>query len=100
MAGALLVLNAGSSSLKFSVFVDEDPPRLLLRGKYEELSSQPRFDVIADGRSVAREAWDPGTQLGHDGAIEHLFAWGREALGVDRIAAVGHRVVHGGERFS
>ena len=37
MSEALLVLNAGSSSLKFSVFLDEDPPQALLRGQLEGL---------------------------------------------------------------
>lgn len=98
---ALLVLNAGSSSLKFSVFIDEDPPRLLLRGALEELSTRPRFVARADGAIIGRKEWAPGTQLGHDGAIHYLFAWGGEGvLGGRRVAAVGHRVVHGGMHFS
>ncbi len=101
VSSALLVLNAGSSSLKFSVFLDEDPPRLLLRGKLEELSTRPRFVAHADGAIIGKKDWAPGTQLGHDGAIDYLFAWGREGvLGEHHIAAVGHRVVHGGARFS
>ena len=43
MSDALLVLNAGSSSLKFSVFLSDDPPRLLLHGQLEGLLTQPRF---------------------------------------------------------
>ena len=100
-AGALLVLNAGSSSLKFSVFHDEDPPRLLLRGQLEELSTRPRFVARTNGAVVGERDWPAGTQLGHDGAIEHLFRWGRGGVLVGHhIAAVGHRVVHGGTRFS
>lgn len=100
-SSALLVLNAGSSSLKFSAFLDEDPPRLLLRGALEELSTRPRFVARADGAIIGKKEWAPGTRLGHDGAIHYLFAWGREGvLGGRRIAAVGHRVVHGGARFS
>jgi acetate kinase len=107
MAKAILVLNAGSSSLKFSVFLDEEPPRLSLRGQLEELFTRPRFVARArrgdgDGDAViAAEEWAPGTQLGHDGAIDYLFEWGRRGLpGEHRITAVGHRVVHGGGRFS
>src|SRR4051812_49225308 len=97
---ALLVLNAGSSSLKFAVFLDENPPRLLLKGAFEEISSRPRFVARADGSIIGKKDWAPGTRLGHEGAIAHLFAWGREGvLGGRRIAAVGHRVVHGGARF-
>ena len=72
----LLVLNAGSSSLKFSVSLDE-PPQPLLRGHLEGLLTEPRF--------VARDAscrhWREGVagrdKLGHPGAIEFLFPWGR-----------------------
>lgn len=101
MASTLLVLNAGSSSLKLSVFVDEDPPRLLLRGQIEELSTRPRFMAWANGEVVAERSWAPGTKLGHDDAIAHVFAWaGGGALKGHELRAVGHRVVHGGKRFS
>ena len=99
--GAWLVLNAGSSSLKFSVFGNGDPPRLLLRGHLEELSTRPRFVARAGGTVVGKREWPAGTRLGHEGAIEYLFGWARGgALGEHRVAAVGHRVVHGGTRFS
>lgn len=101
MSDALLVLNAGSSSLKFSVFLDEEPPRLLVRGQLEEIASHPRFVARADGAVIGQHSWPAGTRLGHAGAVDHLLAWGRSGvLGEHRIAAVGHRVVHGGARFS
>ncbi len=101
MKTALFVLNAGSSSLKFSVFVDEGPPRLLVRGQFEELSTHPHFVARADGKVIAEKRWDEGTKLGHDGAIGHLLEWGGgDVLGGHRIAGVGHRVVHGGMRFA
>jgi acetate kinase len=51
MSDAILVINAGSSSIKFSVFAaDDDTLRLLLDGQIEELSSAPVFTVTgADG---------------------------------------------------
>jgi acetate kinase len=101
MSDALLVLNAGSSSLKFSVFLDEDPPRLLLRGQLEGLLTQPRFVARSGTTSVGEKEWPSGTKLGHQGAIEFLFTWGRSGeLGEHRIVATGHRVVHGGMKFS
>jgi acetate kinase len=101
MSDALLVLNAGSSSLKFSVFLDEDPPRPLLRGRIEGLPASPRFVADAGATRVAEQAWPAGTRLGHDGAIEFLFTWGRGGvLEGHRVVAVGHRVVHGGTDYA
>ena len=101
MSDALLVLNAGSSSLKFSVFLNDDPLRLLLHGQLEGLLTQPRFIARNDTAVVGEKEWPSGTQLGHHGAIEFLFTWGREgAAGEHRIVAVGHRVVHGGVKFT
>ena len=101
MSDALLVLNAGSSSLKFTVFLDEDPPRPLLRGQLEGLPTQPRFLARDAATVVGEKEWPAGTRLGHQDAIEFLFAWGRGgALGEHRIVATGHRVVHGGTRYA
>jgi acetate kinase len=102
MADAILVLNAGSSSLKFSVFLGGDPPELLVRGQLESLFTSPRF-VARDraGRAIGEHEWRPGTKLGHDGAIRFLFDWGRKgALGGNKIVTVGHRVAHGGLKFT
>ena len=101
MSDALLVLNAGSSSLKFSVFLDENPPRLLLRGQLEGLLTQPRFLARNATAVVGEKEWPSGTKLGHQGAIDFLFTWGRQGtLGGHRIVATGHRVVHGGMKFT
>ena len=101
MSDAFLVLNAGSSSLKFSVFLDEDPLQPLLRGQLEGLLTQPRFIARRGATVLGEKRWPSGTELGHQGAIEFLFAWGREgALDGHRIIAAGHRVVHGGMKFT
>lgn len=102
MADAILVLNAGSSSLKFSVFLDGEPPQPLLRGQLEALFTSPRFTARdAAGAIVGNKEWSGGTKLGHDGAIEFLFDWGREgALRGHKIVAAGHRVAHGGLNYT
>ncbi len=101
MADALLVLNAGSSSLKFSVFRDEDPPQPLIRGQVEDLLEQPKFTALRDGEILEEREWPAGTRLGHRGAIEFLLGWlAGGALAGHRIVAAGHRVVHGGARFT
>jgi acetate kinase len=102
VADAILVLNAGSSSLKFSLFLDGEPPQPLVRGQLEGLFTQPRF-VARDqaGSVVGKNEWPAGTKLGHDGAIEFLFTWGREhAVRGHRIVAAGHRVGHGGLKYT
>ena len=98
MTDAVLVLNAGSSSLKFSVFLDaEGALEPFLGGQIESLVTAPRFLArSAAGATVGERAWEAGTEMGHEGAIQHLFEWGRGHLGGHRIAAVGHRVGHGG----
>ena len=101
MSDVLLVLNAGSSSLKFSVFLNGDPPQPLIRGMLDGLLTHPRFIARSAGAVVGEKEWEAGTQLGHQDAIEFLFSWGRSGvLGGHRIVAVGHRVVHGGMKFS
>jgi acetate kinase len=99
MADAILVLNAGSSSLKFSVFLDEEPASSLLSGQLDGLTTRPRFIARSAGSIIKEQEWPSGTHLAHQGAIEVLFQWGRGILGEHRIAAVGHRVVHGGLHY-
>lgn len=102
MSDALLILNAGSSSLKFSVFRNSDPPALLLRGQLESLLTEPRFIACdATGHVLDERAWPVGATLSHLGAIEFLFDWGQQGqFGNFRLAAAGHRVVHGGTKFT
>ncbi|MGO9918768.1 MAG: acetate/propionate family kinase [Isosphaeraceae bacterium] len=104
MAHLIAVLNAGSSSLKFSIFGEhEDHLQPFYRGQVEGLFTVPRFVVHDEaGTTVAERNWPEGTRLGHEGAIEHLFTWAdaeRQKLGGIRLAAVGHRVGHGGLRY-
>jgi acetate kinase len=102
MADAILVLNAGSSSIKFSVFAERDgEPAPALSGLFEGLYTAPKFTARdAAGAGAGEGSWDPGTRLGHDGAMAHLIEFLRARRGDYALAAVGHRVVHGGVEFS
>ena len=102
MSDAILVLNAGSSSIKFSVFLERGAALdLFLGGQLEGLYTAPRFKVKdAAGAVVGERQWAAGEALGHDGAIAHLAGFLREQLGEHRLAAVGHRVVHGGLAYA
>lgn len=98
MAGAIVVLNAGSSSLKFSVFLDQDRPPLWLRGQFQGLPGHVRFVARNETAVVAEREWE---RLDHEGALEFLFDWGPGgAMGGHRAVAVGHRVVLGGMKFT
>ncbi|MGH9888526.1 MAG: acetate/propionate family kinase [bacterium] len=99
---SILVLNAGSSSLKFVLFADTDgalEPEI--RGQIEGLNTAPRF-VARDpsGAMLAERAWGEGVALGHEGAVEHLAEFLRAQTHAFELEAVGHRVVHGGPRFA
>jgi acetate kinase len=102
MSLAILVLNAGSSSLKFSVY-SEDSGGLHreLRGEFEGLYTTSKFAAYrASGALAAEHAWRDGVPLSHDGAIAHLLDFLRDESAARGLAAVGHRVVHGGMDFS
>ncbi|MFO1311437.1 MAG: acetate/propionate family kinase [Burkholderiales bacterium] len=101
-ANAIAVLNAGSSSLKFSLFADNpDGLQLVARGQAEGLFTSPRFVAKDAGGAVLDEkSWGEGVSLGHEGALDHLVDMLRARFAGRRLAAVGHRVVHGGPEYS
>jgi acetate kinase len=98
---AILVLNAGSSSVKLAVFgVQRGELVLELHGQVEGLYTMPRFEARDPaGRVVAEQSWDRVT-LGHDGAVEYLGDFLQHHLKNHRLVGVGHRVVHGGLAYT
>jgi acetate kinase len=95
-AGALVVLNAGSSSIKFAALKARRDLPVLLRGQIEGLGVQPRLVISGDGGDAAR-AVDCAS---HGAATELILAELDRRLKGRALAGVGHRVVHGGTRFS
>src|SRR5262245_10583918 len=102
MADALVVLNAGSSSIKFSVFALQGAePQLVFKGQVEGLYTAARFSAEnASGESIGERKWDEGTKLGHEGGVGHIVEFLRAHRDGHRLAAVGHRVVHGGVDYA
>ena len=98
MADVIAVLNAGSSSLKFSLFETRGQElHLVAGGQAEGLLGAPRFVAHDEqGKVIDEKSWDQGTQLGHEGALDYLIALLRARFSRHTLAAVGHRVVHGG----
>jgi acetate kinase len=98
MADAVLTLNAGSSSIKFSLFElgDSDHPKLVAAGEVEGIGSAPHFIARAPaGAVLAEQRWsDPAQSFGP--FLETVIEWAEDHLGANTLIAVGHRVVHGG----
>ncbi len=102
MSDAIAVLNAGSSSFKFSLFAQRaEGAAVVARGQAEGLYTSPRF-VAKDGSGnvIDQKSWGEGVSLGHAGALDHLVAFLREHLTQHRLIGVGHRVVHGGLEYA
>ena len=98
---AILALNAGSSSIKFSLFVVRgEDLELTIDGQAEGLYTAPHFLAKDAGGHVLNEkSWGQGASLGHDGALEYLFKLlGGEAAKY-RLVGVGHRILHGGPDY-
>ncbi|MFL9933131.1 acetate/propionate family kinase [Paraburkholderia sp. RL18-103-BIB-C] len=97
----ILVINSGSSSIKFHAFsVSGGTLEPIAGGKLEELYTTPRMQVKRqNGEVIEDRRWPAGEQLAHDDAIAFLLDWLRAHAGGATVVAVGHRVVHGGERY-
>jgi acetate kinase len=102
MADLILVLNAGSSSIKYCAY---DPagrePTLVLKGQIEGLNTSPHF-VASDpeGKQVAEQKWEQGAELGHEGGLKYIGDFLRGHREGHKLVAIGHRVVHGGMEFT
>lgn len=106
----VLILNCGSSSLKFMVIetdlerIATDADRMLAKGVYERLGSQSLITLDNGSGEIAKLAVP---LRDHRAAIDHLARWlvsdGSGIKGISALSdihAVGHRVVHGGEHFA
>ncbi|MFQ3663673.1 MAG: acetate kinase [Chloroflexaceae bacterium] len=105
MTKAILVLNAGSSSIKFTVYdcaTDTAHVTVRFKGQIEGIGTRPRFTVEdRTGATVHDDAWavSPAGR-GHAYALERLAAYLDPRLPEDGLLGIGHRVVHGGPLFS
>jgi acetate kinase len=96
MSDAVLVLNAGSSSIKFGLFdIGAAEPQLLCKGLLDEQEKAPRL-LVNDASGKALFEKRSRASGDHKDLYVDIFAWIEDYLGVDRLAAVGHRIVHGG----
>ena len=90
----ILVINCGSSSLKFSLFEEEE---LRLGGLIECIGEQAPKLVLSHGDEEERRSVVAGD---HGEAMQRVYEVLVEVYGgVGVVEAIGHRIVHGGERF-
>src|SRR5829696_5046442 len=96
-----IVLNAGSSSLKFSVYrrAKDAAWAVEVRGQIDGIGSSPRFSAKDRvGERIADDRLDAG--IDGRGAFDALASWLRQRYAGARVLGVGHRVVHGGATYA
>jgi len=102
MSDAIVVFNAGSTSLKFAAYTADAAGSLplLCRGRIDSIESDPHFQVNdAAGKPMASRQWSEGHAIGHMAALRFVIQWLEASLHGVKVTAAGHRVVLGGARF-
>ncbi|MDW7746441.1 acetate/propionate family kinase [Halomonas sp.] len=90
----VLVLNAGSATLKFGLY---DEMECRMRGVVERIGEAPALRLVSGGLDA--EGFAP-TESGHAAVAEALLDWLGTHFDLGQLAGVGHRVVHGGTRLA
>ena len=94
----ILVINAGSSSIKFGLYAVQNHDEFVFRGQVDAIGSKPSLSVLDNHSNVLMTK--ATTADNHQQALEVIFQE-VEKLTVDcHITAVGHRVVHGGKDYT
>ncbi len=90
----ILTINGGSSSIKFALFEPGEPPRLVRSGQIERIGQATARLALTDVPPKNVAAPD------HAAAVDVLLGSLEESAGLESLVAVGHRVVHGGPKYS
>ena len=102
MSDYVLVLNAGSSSLKFCVYAKPSADDWIAeaRGQIEGIGTAARLSIRdGTGRVLADQALGDAVRDGR-AALDSLAGWLRSHYGGARVLGVGHRIVHGGAHYA
>ncbi|MBW7960713.1 acetate/propionate family kinase [Bradyrhizobium sp. BR 10261] len=101
MADAVLVLNAGSSSIKFGLFeISGSEPALLCKGLLDEHEAKPRLVAKSPSGEALFETQREATDADGGHLFADVLAFVEDRFGHHRLRAVGHRIVHGGPEYS
>src|SRR5512142_364857 len=95
----VLTVNGGSSSIKFALFEADSSMKRLLDGKIERIG-KPDAHMSVKGQQPSDSYSQPVTAPDHQAAVAVLMDRLDERIGRGELAAVGHRVVHGGPRYT
>jgi acetate kinase len=98
----ILVVNAGSSSVKFQVFAVDAPAKLTrrIKGQMDGVGTRPRLRASgSDSKSIVDREYDTASVPDVPAALRTAGAWLRDEQRLE-LGAVGHRVVHGGPDYS
>ena len=99
MRGMIAVLNAGLSSIKFALHEAATNGPASLRGQIQGIGSKPSLAVRnAASEILAEQSW-PAEGFDHSAATRAVFETITGLIGGKRVAAIGHRVMHGGMSF-
>jgi len=100
MANQIAVINAGSSSIKFAVFHDDAGQSLIFRGQVEKIGVAPSLMVEnSEGDTLIENEW-PAKEVNHQSATKIILQTAIALLGGETVEGIGHRVVHGGTKFT
>jgi acetate kinase len=102
MSEAIVVFNAGSTSLKFGAYAVDATGSLTLlcRGRIDSMHGDPHFVVRdAAGKPMDAHEWGEGHAIDHKTGLHFVITWLEAHLTDTKVAAAGHRVVLGGTRF-
>lgn len=103
MAETILVLNAGSSSVKFQLFAVGDAGNLIrqLKGQIEGIGTNPHLLAKGkDGATLIDTTWPASAVADAPAALDKTVGWLQQQLDGALPSAVGHRVAHGGPDFA
>jgi acetate kinase len=97
MQDCLAVLNAGSSSIKFALY-DATGQKRRLHGQLEGIGTAPHLRLVTGDTGDVERHWK-ADEIDHDSATREIFAAVSGMMAGSHLAAVGHRVVHGGANY-
>jgi acetate kinase len=100
MSERIAVFNSGSSSIKFALYEMGPPEATLFRGQIEQIGISPKLRVTNAGGAIVEQSEWPAKELDHRLGTREILLVATRLLGGAPVAAVGHRIAHGGTEYA